>query len=113
MALTLQFLSVDDKIQADCQSRALKTDIYDHVAIFIGHHLERAHAAMLRASRCELVEGRYVRYAGDVYRPAAGDPMEVGPCLVGVFPTAGDRDAFALLSGAHPAQFARAIAQPD
>ena len=113
MALTLQFLSVDDKIQADCRSDALKTEMYDHVAIFIGQHLDRAHAAMLRASLCELAKGRYVRYAGDVYRPAHGDPVDVGPCLVGIFPTAGDRDAFALLSGAHPAQFARAIAQPD
>ena len=113
MALTLQFLSLDDKIQADCRSGELKTDIYDHVAIFVGHHLYRSHAAMLRASRCELAAGRYSRYSGDVYRPAHNDPVEVGSCLVGVFPTAGDRDAFALLSGAHPAQFARAIAQPD
>ena len=113
MVLTLQFLSVDDKIQADCRSGSLKTDIYEHVAIFVGHHLDRAHAAMLRASRCELVEGRYARYTGDVYRPAHGDPVEVGQCLVGVFPTAGDCDAFTLLSGAHRAYFARAIAQLD
>lgn len=113
MALTLQFLSVNDKIQADCRADALKTEIYDHVAIFVGHQLDRSHAAMLKASRCELAEGWYVRYAGDVYRPAHGDPVEAGLCLVGIFPTSGDRDAFALLSGAHRAQFARAIAQPD
>ncbi len=113
MALTLQFLSLDDKIQADCRSDALKTDLYDHVAIFMGHHLDRAHAAMLGASHCELVKGLCVRYAVDVYHPAQGDPVDKGSCLVGIFPTAGDRDAFVLLTGAHPAQFARAIAQRD
>jgi hypothetical protein len=113
MSLTLQFVSLDEHVQADCPVRTETPDVPEFASILTGNDLAKAVAMMIRASTSQRFDGEYVRHAGRVYSAHAASPIAQGRCSVFAFPTEGDRDAFCLLSKALPARFVRAVAQTD
>jgi len=110
--LVLQFVSSDQLIQADCPARDWSEED-QHAAIVLGGHRRSAEEAMVRSAGGQLVAGRYIRYASRIFDSALRKRVAEGECSICVFSSLGDRDAFCLLTGAHPADFARAMATDD
>ena len=111
MRLTLQFLSIDEVTQANCDVVEETEEVYVHAAIHTGGNIGGADAAMLNASAWQRYEGRYLRYAGGAFATHPNAKVGSGKCQVYCFPTKGDRDAFCLLTRALPSLYVRAVAQ--